>query len=71
MPWYETLMKDAVTGDTPRRGGNNLRPVDFRIGQPDSGNTESHTSESIGCDESTRGTETSKYPKEQKTIVIS
>ena len=71
MPWYEKLMKDAATGDTPRWGGNNLRPVDFRMGQPDSGNTESSASEYIGCMKTTQGTETSKYLKEKKTIVIS
>ncbi len=64
MPWYEKLTKDAVTGDTPRRGGSNLRPVDFRMGQPVTSNVVTPASESIGCMEATRRTETSKYPVE-------
>ncbi len=71
MPWYEKSMKDVTTCDKPRIGGNNLRPVDFRMGQPDPGNAGSSTTESIGCVKTTRRTETSKYPVEKKTIVIS
>ena len=71
MPWYGKTMKDATTCDKPRRGGNNPRPVDFRMGQPGSGNAEPSTTEYIGCVKQTRGTETSKYPVEEKTRVIS
>lgn len=71
MPWHKQAMKDATTGDTPRGGGNNLISADFRMGQPDSGNAESPASEYIGCEEPTRGTETSKYPVEEKIIMIS
>ncbi len=71
MPWYEKPKKDAVTSETLRIGGNNLRPVDIRMGQPDLGNARLSTSEFIGCEKATRGTETSKYPEEEKTIVIS
>ena len=49
MPWYEKSMKDATTCDKPRIGGNNLRPVDFRIGQPISSNVEISAVEYIGC----------------------
>ncbi len=64
-------MKDAVTCDKPRIGGSNLRPGDFRMGQPDASNVVSLCTEFIGAEELTRGTETSKYPEENNTIVIS
>ena len=71
MPWYEKSKKDVTTCDKLRIGGNNLRPVDFRMGQPDAGNAVSSAAEFIGCLKTTRGTETSQYPEEKKTIVIS
>ena len=71
MPWYEKSMKDATTCDKPRIGGNNLRPEDFRMGQPAVSNVAASTSEYIGCLKTTQGTETSKYLVEEKTIVIS
>lgn len=64
-------MKDAVTSDTPRTGGSNLRPVDLRMGQPGESNVSSLCTEYIGAEELTQGTETSKYLKENNTIVIS
>jgi hypothetical protein len=71
MPWYRVAMKDAISCDNPRVGANNRRSVGIRMGQPDPGNAGSSTTESIGCVKQTRGTETSKYPAEEKTIVIS
>ena len=71
MPWYEKSMKDAITCDKPRIGGNNLIPGDFRMGQPIPSNVGISATEFIGCKKLTRGTETSKYPVEDKTIVIS
>ena len=71
MPWYEKSMKDATTCDMPRIGGNNLRPVGFRVGQPVLSNVETSAAEYIGCLKTTRGTETSKYPEEEKAIAIS
>jgi hypothetical protein len=62
-------MKDAVTGDTPRTGGSNHRPGDFRMGQPVQSNVCTLCTESIGAEELTRGTEISKYPEEKKIIV--
>jgi hypothetical protein len=64
-------MKDATTCDKPRIGGNNLIPVDFRMGQPIPSNVGISATEYIGCKRLTRGTETSKYPVENKTKVIS
>ena len=64
-------MKDAVTSDTPRIGGSNLRPVDLRMGQPSASNVALLDTEYIGVPELTQGTEISKYLEEDKTIVIS
>jgi hypothetical protein len=64
-------MKDAVTSDTPRIGGSNLRPVDLRMGQPSASNVALLDTEYIGVLELTQGTEISKYLEEDKTIVIS
>ena len=71
MPWHKEAMKDAITGDTPRWGGNNLVPVDVRMGQPFPSNVGKLSSEFIGWLKLTQGTETSKYLVEEKTIVIS
>jgi hypothetical protein len=71
MPWYEKSMKDATTCDKPRIGGNNQRPEGFRMGQPAASNVAASMSEFIGHRKTTRGTETSQYPVEEKTIVIS
>jgi hypothetical protein len=64
-------MKDVVTCDKPRIDGSNLRPGDFRMGQPNASNVVLLCTEYIGASEQTQGTETSKYLMENKTIVIS
>ncbi len=70
MPWHKKAMKGVITYDMPRLGGNNLRPVDSRMGQPDPGNAGSSASEYIGCRKLTQGTETSKYLEEKKITMI-
>ena len=40
------------------------------MGKPSWGNIQLLTTEYIGCVEAYQGTETSKYPEEEKTIVI-
>ena len=40
------------------------------MGEPGGSNVPSPTAESIGCEEGTRGTETSKYPEEKKETSI-
>ena len=67
MPWYEKSKKDATTCDKPRIGGNNLRPVDFRMGQPVTSNVVTSIPEYIRYVKTTRGTETSQYPVEEKS----
>ena len=71
MPWHWQAKKDVVTCDKPRTGGSNLRPGDFRMGQPGTSNVVPLSTEFIGAEEPTKGTETSKYLEEKKTIVIS
>ena len=41
MPRHEEAKKDVVSCEKPRGGAHNCRSVDFRMGQPDSGNAES------------------------------
>jgi hypothetical protein len=64
-------MKDAVTGDTPRTGGSNPRPGDFRMGQPVPGNAGTLSAEYIGRAGQTEGSEPSQYLQEKKAIAIS
>jgi hypothetical protein len=69
MPWLSEAMKDVISCDKLRVGANNrlirrfpngaTHPVEGRI-----------SSRAIGR-KLTRRTETSKYPEEKKTIVIS
>ena len=40
------------------------------MGEPDGGHAPSHPPEHIGRDEATGGTETSKYPEEEKSTEI-
>ena len=56
-------MKDVVSCDKRRRGANNLRPGDFRMGKPGVG----HATPPM---EPTEGTETSKYLVEKKSTEI-
>ena len=65
MPWLLEAMKDVISCDKLRVGANNLLSVDFRMGQPSRLKTWNP-----GNGKLTRGTETSKYPEEEKTIVI-
>ena len=69
MPWGKKPTKDAASGDTPREGASNRRSVDFRMGKPVM-RCMTLPPEHIGRVEGTRRTETSKYPKEEKTTVI-
>ena len=63
MPRLSETMKDVLICDKLREVAQKLWSVDFRMGQPGWLKT-SHRKEL------TRRTETSKYPEEEKTIVI-
>jgi hypothetical protein len=71
MPWHEKAMKDVVSCDKPRVGANNLRPGDFRMGQPVPGNAGTLSAEYIGRAGQTEGSEPSQYLQEKKAIAIS
>ena len=62
MPWHDKAKKDVISCDKPRVGANDHRTVDFRMGQPGSGNAES----SGVSRRRTEGSETSKYLQEEK-----
>ena len=63
-------MKDAASRDSLRGGANTLRSAGFRMGEPSRGNARLLWPEHIGPAEATRGTETSKYPEEEKSTEI-
>ena len=71
MPWRQPPKKDAASCEKPRGTASKYRSGDIRMGEPVQENAWTPTAESIGCEEGTRGTETSKYPEEEKTNVIS
>ena len=59
MPRRVEAMKDVVSCDKLRIGANNLRPADFRMGQPVRGNARTSPAEYIGGMKPTQGIETS------------
>ena len=67
MPRHYKAKKDAATCEKPRRDGNNLRPGDLRIGQPNWGNAQLSSAEFIGREKQTQGSETSQYLQERKS----
>ena len=64
-------MKDVVSCDKLRVGANNLKPGDFRMGQPVSSHVGTLSAEYIGRAERTEGSEPSQYLQEQKAKAIS
>ena len=70
MPWHRKSTKGAASRDSPRGGANVRRSGGARMGKPDGGHAPSPASEHIGCEEATGGTETSKYPEEEKSTEI-
>ena len=65
MPWLSEATKDVISCEKPWGEANTHRSADFRMGQPNA--SDCITAQSAG---QTRGTETSHYPEEKKTIVI-
>ena len=64
MPRLSEAKKDVTSCDKPRGGANARRSADFRMGEPGARKAR-HLKQGP-----TRGTETSKYPEEEKTTVI-
>ena len=71
MPWHHTPTKDVASCDKLRGAASRHRFVDDRMGKPGRSNVLSPTDEYIVCEEGTGGTETSKYPQEEKETSIS
>ena len=67
MPWHRAAKKDVVSCEKLRRDAHDRRPADIRMGQPVGIRIPSPR---LGG-EQTRGTETSKYPEEEKVRTIS
>ena len=70
MPWRRKPTKGAASRDSPGGGANVRRSRGARMGEPGGGHAPPPAPESIGCEEATRGTETSKYPEEEKSTEI-
>ena len=66
MPWRREPMKDVASCEKPRGAASKHRSGDIRMGQPSRCNDRLLLAEYIGQVEGTRGTETSKYPQEEK-----
>ena len=66
MPRHHTPKKDVASCEKLRGAASKRRSVDIRMGEPGWSNVQSPATESIGCEEGTPGTETSKYRKEEK-----
>ena len=64
MPWLSEATKDVTSCEKPRGGANGRRSAGVRMGEPAARKARHHDVEP------TRGTETSKYPEEEKTTVI-
>ena len=71
MPWHHQPTKDVASCEKLRRAASRHRLVDIRMGKPGGSNVPSPITEFIGYEEGTRGTETSKYPEEEKEKSIS
>ena len=65
MPWLSEAKKDVTSCEKPRGGANIPRSADVRMGEPAGSDPGT-----LLCVERTQGTETSKYPEEEKTKVI-
>ena len=63
-------MKGAASRDSPGGGAHVPRSRGARMGEPAAGHAAAPAAESMGCEEATRGTETSKYPEEEKSTEI-
>ncbi len=70
MPWHWEPKKDVTSCDKLRAGANIRSSADFRMRELTQGNACVSITESIGYEKATRGTETSKYPEEEKETSI-
>ena len=68
MPWHRRPTKGAASRDSPRGGAHGLRSGGTRTGEPDRVELGRLPLERIRREGGTGGTETSKYPEEEKSI---
>ena len=66
MPWHYEPMKDVANDEMLRGAVSKLRSGGIRMGEPTYGNAYVSYGEYIVIGRKTRGTETSKYPEEEK-----
>jgi hypothetical protein len=66
MPWRQEPKKDVAIYEKPRGAESRLWSGDLRMGQPTGRNGPVLPDEHIVWVEGTWGTETSKYPEEEK-----
>ena len=71
MPRRHTPKKDAISCEKPRGAANRHRFVDIRMRELIKGEPLIPHNEYIVMEEATRGSETSKYPEEEKEKSIS
>jgi len=64
MPRHRSAKKDVASCEKPRGAASERRSGDFRMGKPTGGHTP------VPEREPTQGTETSKYPEEEKETSI-
>ena len=70
MPWRRKPTKGAASRDSPRGGANGLRSGGARMGEPAGGSAPAPQAQHTKPAGATRGTETSKYPEEEKSTEI-
>ena len=70
MPWRRKPKKGAASRDSLGGGAHGPRSPGARMGEPGGGHAPPPAPEYIGGEEATRGTETSKYPEEEKSTEI-
>ena len=70
MPWRRKPTKGAASRDSPGGGAHGLRSRGARMGEPGGSHVPPPPPESIGRQGATWGTETSKYPEEEKSTEI-
>ena len=70
MPWHWKPKKDAASCDNPRGGARARRSAGLRMGEPGARGARRPPAEHIRRRGATRGTETSKYPEEEKSTEI-
>ena len=66
MPWHQEPMKDGISTEMLRGVANRLWSGDVRMGKPTWATLKYSLLNKIGKERYTRGTETSKYPEEEK-----